>query len=152
MCARTCRVELVVGKREELAEHIQWLCMKHGITIIHRKSYGGWARKRDRTISIKPVKTERTYIVALHEIGHIVGRHRSGRRLEQEGAAWDFVLEQSIVPLSLASYAFMLKCLQSYLHRAARRGMTVPDRGHRFWRTYEAIVERAAADDRWFSA
>jgi len=135
----------VAEKRDELTNHIDLLCTWHGIDIVERKSRGGWARKRTRTISIKPVKTERTYIIALHEIGHIVGRNRSGRRLEQEAAAWDFVLEQSIVSLSRGSYAFMLRCLQSYLHRATsvRTTMVIPDKRHRFWDTYEAIVQHA---------
>lgn len=135
----------MTGKREALANHVQALCARHGIAVIERRSRGGWASKRGRTISIKPVKTERTYIIALHEIGHIVGRNRSGRRLEQEAAAWDFVREESIVPLSPASYAFMLRCLHSYLQRAAhaRPSMTIPDRDHRFWDTYAAIAHHA---------
>jgi len=136
----------MAGKRDELAQHIQRLCDQHGVDIVERKSRGAWARKRGRTISIRPVKTERTYIIALHEIGHIVGRNRSARRLEQEAAAWDFVLEQSIVPLSDASYAFILRCLDSYLRQAAhsRRSIVIPEKGHRFWKTYEAIVHRIA--------
>jgi hypothetical protein len=132
----------VATKRDELTNHIERLCLQNDIQIIERKARGAWARKRGRTISVRPVKTERTYIMALHEIGHIIGRNRSGRRLEQEAAAWDFVLEQSIVPLSSASYAFMLRCLDSYLRRAtySRRAMVIPETVHRFWETYEAIV------------
>jgi len=141
-------------KRDELANHIDRLCLQHDIDIVERKARGAWARKRGRTISVRPVKTERTYIVALHEIGHIIGRNRSGRRLEQEAAAWDFVLEQSIVPLSDASYAFMLRCLDSYLHRASssRRTMVIPEKGHRFWVTYEAIAQRGADGNSRISA
>jgi hypothetical protein len=126
----------MAGKRDELVQHIQRLCERHGIEIVERRSRGGWARKRGRTISIKPVKTERMYIIALHEIGHIIGPNRSGQRLEQETAAWDFVLEQSIVTLSDGSYAFMLGCLDGYLHRAthSRRAMVIPEQGHRFWK------------------
>jgi hypothetical protein len=144
----------MAGKRDELAQHIQRLCAQHGIEIIERRSRGGWARKRGRTISIKPVKTERTYIIALHEIGHIIGRNRSGRRLEQEAAAWDFVLEQSIVPLSDAACAFILRCLDSYLRRAthSRRSMVIPKKGHRFWDTYEEIVQRVVRGNTRISA
>lgn len=131
-------------KRDQLSTHIDLLCRQQDIQIIERKARGGWASKRSRAISIRPVKTERTYIIALHEIGHIIGPHRSGRRLEQEAAAWDFVIGHSIVPLSQASYRFMLRCLQSYVHRAtyARRAMVVPHQGHRFWQTYDSIAQR----------
>jgi hypothetical protein len=104
------RVDPVATKRDELTNHVERLCIEHDIQISERKGRGAWARKRGRTISIRQVKTERTYIIALHEIGHIIGRNRSGRRLEQEAAAWDFVLEGSIVQLSDASYGFMLRC------------------------------------------
>jgi hypothetical protein len=140
------RVGTVAGKTTELTNHVERLCGEHGIQFVERKARGGWARKRDRTISVRPVKTERTYIIALHEIGHLIGPHRGGRRLEQEAAAWDFVIERSIVPLSPASYAFMLRCLESYLHRAtfSRRAMVIPEKGHRFWATYAEIGRRAA--------
>ena len=83
-----------------LEKHINDLCERHQTTILNRSSHGGRASKRDRTISIKPVKTQRTYITALHEIGHIVGRGRSGTRLQQEAAAWQYVLDTSIVALA----------------------------------------------------
>src|SRR5947209_4728617 len=128
-----------------LARHVASLCTEHDISMLERKSYGGVAFKRQRIISVKPVKTQRTYIVALHEIGHIIGRNRSGTRLEQEAAAWDFVLTQSIVPLSTGTYRQMLKYLNSYLRRAHRsRRMVMPRPEHRFWSTYELIRSRAA--------
>jgi hypothetical protein len=144
----------MAGKRDQLDQHIQRLCHQHDIEIIERRSRGGWARKRGRAISIKPVKTERTYIIALHEIGHIIGPNRSGRRLEQEAAAWDFVVEHAIVPLSDGSYAFMLRCLDSYLRRAAhwRRRMVIPAKGHRFWDTYEMIAQRVVTGNKRISA
>src|SRR5579862_7604939 len=77
---------------DSLAKHIDDLCEKHQIAILNRSSHGGRSSKRDRTINIKPVKTQRTYIVALHEIGHIVGRGRSGTRLQQEAAACAYQL------------------------------------------------------------
>jgi hypothetical protein len=130
---------------QPLAQHVESLCAQHDIQIVERRSYGGVAFKRQRIISIRPVKTQRTYIVALHEIGHIVGRNRSGTRLEQEAAAWDFVISHSIVPLSAGTYGQMLKYLNSYLVRACRtRRMVVPQPEHRFWSTYALIQSRAA--------
>jgi hypothetical protein len=132
-------------RRDCLSHHIDWICAEHEIQIIERKRSGGAAVKRERVISIRPVKTERTYIIALHEIGHIVGRNRSGRRLEQEAAAWDYVIDQSIIPLSAASYEFMRKALLSYLNRArfSRRQMVIPDQRHRFWTTFELVTARS---------
>lgn len=129
---------------DRLATHVEILCAENDIQMVERSSYGGVAFKRSRTIRIKPVKTQRTYIVALHEIGQVIGANRSGRRLEKEAAAWDFVLKQTIIPLSRASYAQMLKYLNSYLLRAQwSNRMTVPPREHRFWVTYRALQEGA---------
>lgn len=129
---------------ERLARHIEELCLTYGIRVVERRSYGGVAYPRIRTIAIKPVRTQRTYVVALHEIGHIVGKGRGGRKLEQEAAAWDFVLETSIVPFSVATYRRMLVYLESYVARAhRRRRMVLPDPDNRFWKTYALIRQRA---------
>jgi hypothetical protein len=135
----------VTAERDELARHVERLCREQNIRIIERKRGGGWAAKRERTICVRPAKTQRTYIIALHEIGHIIGRNRSGRRLEQEAAAWEFVIEHSAVPLAPTSYGYMLKALRSYLRRAQHSGrnMAIPAEGHRFWETYDTISDRA---------
>ena len=44
-----------------------------------------------------PVRGQVSYFVALHEIGHLVGAGRSGRRLESEEAAWRFALAEALV-------------------------------------------------------
>lgn len=130
-----------------MAEHVAQLCRDHAIHIYARQSYGGWASKKRRAICVKPVKTQRTYIVALHEIGHILGAGRSGTRLEQEAAAWAFVCDASVVPLSPATYGRMLQYLQSYLVRASRRKrMIVPPAAHWFWDVYRHILTCSGAE------
>ena len=133
----------------DIAKHIEELCEKHHITLLNRSSYGGRASKRDRTISIKPVKTQRTYITGLHEIGHIVGRGRCGTRLQREAAAWQYVLDTSIVALTPGTYGSMLRFLTTYLkasERAARRNTgryLLPKESDPFWVTYHFLKEKA---------
>jgi hypothetical protein len=133
----------------DIAKHIEELCEKHQITILNRSSHGGRASKRDRTISIKPVKTQRTYITALHEIGHIVGRGRSGTRLQQEAAAWQYVLDTSIVALAPGTFRAMLRFLGTYLKASesgAKRNTgryVLPKEDDPFWTTYRLIQEKA---------
>jgi hypothetical protein len=135
----------------DIAKHIEELCAEHQIAILSRSSHGGRASKRDRTISIKPVKTQRTYITALHEIGHLIGRGRSGTRLQQEAAAWQYVLDTSIVALAPGSYRAILRFLTTYLKasvRAARRKTgryVLPKDDDRFWVTYKVLKEKAGA-------
>jgi hypothetical protein len=141
----------LMAQASDIAKHIDELCEKHQITILTRSSHGGRASKRDRTISIKPVKTQRTYITALHEVGHIVGRGRSGTRLQQEAAAWQYVLDTSIVELAAGTYRAMLRFLGTYLkasERAARRKTgryVLPNENDPFWTTYNLIKEKAGA-------
>lgn len=131
-------------RSEALTRHVRGICTQHDIRIMERDRYGGYAHKRSRTIFIRPVKTERTYIVALHEIGHILGKGRSGNRLEGEAAAWEFVMTNSMVQLKPITYARMHRYLHSYVLRAARRRrMVMPPHGHPFWRTYETMRELA---------
>jgi hypothetical protein len=133
----------------DLAKHIDELCEKHQITILNRSSHGGRASKRDRTISMKLVKTQRTYITALHEIGHLIGRGRTGTRLQKEAAAWQYVLDTSIVALAPGTYRAMLRFLSTYLkasERAARRNTgryVLPGDDDPFWTTYNVIKEKA---------
>jgi hypothetical protein len=132
----------------DIAKHVEELCAEHQITILNRSSHGGRASKRDRTISIKPVKTQRTYITALHEIGHIVGRGRSGTRLQQEAAAWQYVLDSSVVALTPGTHRAMLRFLGTYLKasaRAARRKTgryILPKEDDPFWVTYNALKRK----------
>jgi hypothetical protein len=138
-----------MGNTNILAKHTEELCAEHQIAILNRSSHGGRASKRDRTISIKPVKTQRTYITALHEIGHLIGRGRSGTRLQQEAAAWQYVIDTSIVELTPGTYRAMLRFLGTYLkasERAARwktGRYILPEDSDPFWVTYNVIKERA---------
>ena len=138
-----------MGDTNILAKHIDELCEKHQITILNRSSHGGRASKRDRTISIKPVKTQRTYITALHEIGHIVGRGRSGTRLQQEAAAWQYVLDTSIVALAPGTYRAMLRFLTTYLKASEKAALRntgryiLPKDNDPFWVTYNLLKEKA---------
>ena len=88
-----------------LDRHIDDLCAAHGIsrvdgrgravviTVRHRDG----SRERRLEIRIPPVRGQVSYFIALHEIGHLVGHGRSGRRLESEAAAWRFALSTALV-------------------------------------------------------
>ena len=105
--------------------------------------------KRRRVIAVPPVTTELRYAIALHEIGHIVGRGRgSGTRVEQEAAAWRYVLETSRIDLSQGVYLRMLKWLGSYLQRPVLGVGTwkLPAESSEFWTTYRLIRERAGGN------
>ena len=58
-------------------------------------------------ISIPPIRGQVSYFIALHEIGHLVGKGRSAPRLESEANAWLFALEHSVVEPTTATSAHL---------------------------------------------
>jgi hypothetical protein len=126
----------------ELEAHIQLMCAAHGIErrlggrgIAYRR---GPAGRRQPGIRIPPIRSQITYAVALHELGHLIGPGRSGHRLEKEAAAWRWALANSIVPLSDHARRSAGRRLRSYViwaqHRQHRvRPPRIPEAESPFW-------------------
>ena len=109
--------------------HIDDLCNAYGIrrvdgrgraVVITVRNRDG-SRERRLEIRIPPVRGQVSYFIALHEIGHLVGHGRSGRRLESEAAAWRFALSTALVAPTDATRRRMGKRLRSYVIWAERR-------------------------------
>jgi hypothetical protein len=126
----------------ELDAHIQHLCDVHGVErrtggrgVAYRR---GPAGRRRPGIRIPPVRSQVTYAVALHELGHLLGPGRSGARLEKEAAAWRWALANSIVPLSEHARRSAGRRLRSYvtwaqLRQHRMRPPRIPPAGSPFW-------------------
>src|SRR5205085_9819509 len=88
-----------------LALHTDDLCARYGIrrtggrgrAVVVRVRHRDGRTERRLEIRVPPVRGQVSYFVALHEIGHLVGAGRSGRRLESEEAAWRFALAEAPV-------------------------------------------------------
>ena len=137
-----------------LAEHAAALCSAYGVRhdpIDSVRRARAVRRADQRIIRAAPVRTQLSYFVLLHELGHLVGPGRSGRRLEQEAAAWRFALTTALVEPSPATARRIGRYLSSYAawahnrqHR--RRGRPwIPPRGHDFWLLLDELA--VAADD-----
>jgi hypothetical protein len=126
--------------------HIDDLCASHGIqrvagrgrAVVIRVSHRDGRTERRLEIRVPPVRGQVSYFVALHEIGHLVGAGRSGRRLESEEAAWRFALSEALVAPTDATRRRIGKRLQSYVTwaelRARRRHPPfVPLANDPFW-------------------
>jgi hypothetical protein len=125
-----------------LDRHVDDLCRDHGIrrlsgsrgrAEIHRRG-----DRRTIAIRIPPVRGQVTYLVALHEIGHLVGPGRSGPRLEKEAAAWRWALAASLVEPTDACRRRIGRRLRSYvawaeLRQHRRRPPVLPPAGSPFW-------------------
>ncbi|AJF08250.1 hypothetical protein GSUB_17345 (plasmid) [Geoalkalibacter subterraneus] len=101
---------------QEMQKHIESLCDKHRIEVCSHSS-GGRAWRKKRRIAIRPVKSSITYAIALHEIGHILGDHQGGTRLDKEYGAWCWA-KKNAATWSHTMENAMRKRLRNYIDRA----------------------------------
>jgi hypothetical protein len=75
---------------ETMHQHIMQLCEKHEIEFMWcGRPMEAWADREHGTICIAPIKSKISYATALHEIGHIRGRHQLSRdSMVRERWAW----------------------------------------------------------------
>jgi hypothetical protein len=124
--------------------HVQELCREHDIELVGASSRGRAIRWRGGKleISIPPIRGQVSYFIALHEIGHLVGRGRSAPRLESEANAWLWALDHSIVEPTPATLRSISRRLRGYLDWARNRQYRrvpprIPPREHPFWSLLE---------------
>jgi hypothetical protein len=114
---------------EVLRRHIEDIAAKCNIQIVYKEGYPGRAYHRERRIKISPIKSEITYAVALHELGHLLGR-RGRARIDKETFAWIWAKQNSLIWTESMNDK-MVRCLQSYVMWSKRRkGAVVPQKGH----------------------
>jgi hypothetical protein len=126
---------------ELMEAHIEDLCRQHGIELVGSSARGRAIRWRGGRleISIPPIRGQVSYFIALHEIGHLVGKGRSAPRLESEANAWRFALEHTVVEPTSATLHSISRRLRGYLEWARNRQHRrvpprIPPRDHVFWR------------------
>ena len=97
--------------------HVEQLCAEHGIDLTGSSARGRAIRWRGGRleIAIPRIKGQVSYYIALHEIGHLVGRGRSAPRLEAEANAWLWALEHSAVEPTEATLRSISNRLLGYL-------------------------------------
>jgi len=128
-----------------LAAHIDELCAANGIAVDWvERSRRAWASRRRRTVRLYPIINQKRYVTALHEIGHLLGPRQSGRRIEQEWGAWEFVFQHARADLTPATYRMIHRSLLSYVSRYTRlRRAYLPPPSDPFW-TFLADIARLA--------
>jgi hypothetical protein len=127
-----------------MAAHVEDLCREHGIQLAGASSRGRAIRWQGGKleISIPPIRGQVSYFIALHEIGHLVGRGRSAPRLESEANAWLWALDHSVVEPTPATLRSISRRLRGYLEWARNRQYRripprIPPREHPFWSLLE---------------
>jgi hypothetical protein len=84
----------------ELHQHVIGLCAKREISLgwCQRPSQAWAARGEFEEICIPPIKSRVSYATALHEIGHILGRHQQSRdAMVRERWAWQWAKANALI-------------------------------------------------------
>lgn len=108
------------------AEHIARICKIEDIEISYVSWGGGRAWHCRRKIRTRHIKSDVTYALALHEIGHILEpKAHNGTRLDKEVAAWMWAMANAEEWTDKMD-AYMRKGLRSYLawsrrHKSAKK-------------------------------
>jgi hypothetical protein len=86
-------------RREEMRLHIMDLIERHDLNYSWcRRPTEAWAVREFEEIKIAPIRSEISYGTALHEIGHIKGRHQRSRdSMVRERWAWHWAKENALV-------------------------------------------------------
>jgi hypothetical protein len=123
-------------RAEIMAAHVRSLAYSANIEL-EEYTGGGCAVPARRAIWIRPVTGMVSYYVALHEIGHLIGRGRAAPKLEQEANAWDWAIANAGFPPTPGVRRGIERRLRSYLRRharmALRRRVRWPEPSHVFW-------------------
>jgi len=115
-----------------MARHIEAICAFHGIRMKSHRS--GLADQDLREIHIRPVRSEVTYAIALHEIGHLLGPWQRSVSLLEEAGAW-YWARKNALQWTPRMEKTLVASLKSYVvWFAARDEVPAPKPGHPSWK------------------
>lgn len=140
---------MALPSARRMREHVRDLAADMNVTVVivgdqgEQKQVWGQAiehpifpmrNRRMVLLSHRPV-TPLTYMVAMHELGHTVaGEGWSGDRMQdREAAAWEWAIENAIIPLALAAHH--ARGLMVYYRQTDRLA-----RSERFERLYRRVT------------
>jgi hypothetical protein len=113
---------------DALAEHVHSIAERRGIvvTVAKRSNIRAHAERAHNgeppKIKIPPIRSLISYYTALHELGHLLGRGRSGNRLTREAAAWRWAIRNAKVKPNDAVLRSIGRALAGYYRWAFMRG------------------------------
>jgi hypothetical protein len=85
----------------DMAQHVDDLCPKTGIRFFVKRWHRpcqSWCCSKTRLVRAAPIKSDISYAAALHEIGHLEGRHQQSRHeIVCERWAWEWARRNAII-------------------------------------------------------
>lgn len=132
-------------------KHIRRLCKENGIHIEWtNKMVGEWplaaSLPNRKAVQFHKPTNDFLYMVALHEIGHVMTHRSSDRQLEREARAWEWAVDNISLDIGPEAWQKSFCALSSYVARMVRRDMKnqsafVPNHDHWFWATYVLMAQ-----------
>jgi hypothetical protein len=82
-----------------MEQHFRELCAKEDIDIEWcRLPMQAWSSRELVLVRVAPIRSVISYVVALHEVGHIKGRYQqSPRDIVRERWAWDWARRNALI-------------------------------------------------------
>lgn len=87
-----------------MRRHVRQLLARHRISARLTYSCYEQAIPELREVRFQPIRGPWTYLIALHEIGHVVCKHKEGSTMHTEAAAWQWAVSHSKVPVPYTSF------------------------------------------------
>ena len=118
--------------------HIEKICKEHDILICVwdlPSSDPGWAYRETKEIFIRPIKSTISYAIALHEIGHVLGKYQYRSEIYNEAYAWLWAQENALEWSELCQKT-LKTCLKTYLFSHIADGHNAPDSSNKWWSIY----------------
>lgn len=131
-----------------LAEHVEALVREHRVWL-RGSNRRGRAWRSLRMMSIPEVRGQVSYMLALHELGHLLAPgHTTLTRLQQEAQAWQWALDNAICEPTPTTGRAMYRRLTSYLRnyvavnlRNGREVRKIPLAGDPFYRVADLLAD-----------
>lgn len=104
----------------DMEAHVVALGEEHGIEVEIvdvKKCFAVRKREDGPYIRTRPIRSQVTYLIALHELGHHLAPEQKERRIIQEVAAWEWAIDQARCKLTSATKKRIGKYLRSYVTR-----------------------------------
>lgn len=138
-------------------DHIEELCKENGIQIFWTEQMNGeWpvalALPQARMVKFHKPTSDFLYLVALHEIGHVMTDVPGDRLLEREAKAWIWAMNNYDLSIDTHSWRMAFTALSSYIARMIKRELRrqrafVPQTDHWFWYFYINLAKLAFPEE-----
>lgn len=103
---------------ERMRQHVMSIAEERGVQIEWRNNYRAWSVRGMDLVSIPAIKGPISYAVALHELGHCLGRYQASQStVIRERWAWDWAKRNAIV-WTPRMERYVQACLRWYLARS----------------------------------